>query len=1099
MSEYVPGRVSVVVPIYNVAPFLRDCLDSLRAQTYPDVQVVLVDDGSTDGCAAIAAEYAAADPRFQVITQANAGLSAARNNGLPAADGEFLAFVDSDDVVAAHGYELLVRALDGGADFAAGGVLRLNSRGPYQGGLHRDALKRTDLAAHVSRDHALLRDRTVWNKLYRREFYDRHHLEFPVGRLFEDVPVTIPAHALAGKVAVVAEPIYFWRAREGAVRSITQTENDLRNLVDRFYTTNLTRKLLDDAGRPDLRRVYERQAIWDKLSNYLKFLPGASPEYRDTFLDLAVAYLEQAGPDALADQPPAIRRQWQLVRERRMDDLVTLVDRDGQAADAARTAARPEAIIHDVAWRDGRLELIGTASTPPGSPRAGVVRLYWLKVLGGRRRIPLWARPHRAAGPGGFRIVVDPAALLAGNSWTVAGATTQGLHRPRKLPVRLALEFNAMPPGHTLADGVRVTPVEVKKHLRIQVTRAAGTLAGGHRDGADLVLTGRLRTRPADPARIDLSWAKGVVAHSVPAEVADDLTFTARVPLAAVALPGTDDNHATGLYTQRLAVDLVAGGKTVPLAAADDFRATRTAYGADEVYLAVSETRQVRLCTRPLGPVVTAAELSPAGVLTLRGDSGRPVDGELLLRLRGRHKDLAVPLRAADGPWTAVVDLTAVPTLAGPLPLVSGVWDVTFRADGQRRPVIAPLGFADEAWSELPGAVTTADGTRIALRRAPAERITVSVAAAEVTSAPGAELPLRDVVLFDAAPGRRYFDDPAALLDELIGRPGAPVALWTAEHGEPVPDGATGVRLGGEQWRAALATSRWIITNDDLPRWFRPRAGQTVLRLAGGWPVARFGALAAAHPYGATLIEQLTADAGKWTAVASPGRDATPVLRQELRFDGPVLEFGRPAADVLEHRDHESARIALAERLGLDPATRFVLYAPTRRLMDLRKRGWSDPGRLLDLRLVADALPAGHRLLVRRHPALHDDVAGLADGVLDVSTLPRASDLLPAVGVLISDYSSLIADYSATGRPVLLYVPDLADFRSSPGLNLDVESSAPGPLLSTSAEVADALRDLETVTADYAAATKSFAAAHGPRAAGRASANLVDWLLSVER
>lgn len=1098
MPELVPGRVSVVVPIYNVAPFLRDCLDSLRAQTYHDVQVVLVDDGSTDGCAAIAAEYAAADPRFRVITQANAGLSAARNNGLPHADGEFIAFVDSDDVLVAHAYELLVRALDGGADFAAGGVLRLNSRGPYQGALHPNALKRTDLAAHVSRDHAMLRDRTIWNKLYRREFYDRHGLEFPVGRLFEDVPVTLPAHALAEKVAVVAEPIYYWRAREGAVRSITQTENDLRNLVDRFYTTNLTRDLLDAAGRPELRRVYERQAIWDKLSNYLKFLPGASQEYRDTFLDLATAYLDQAGPDALADQPHAIRKQWELVRDRRMDDLVALVDKDVRAVEQARTSSIPEAVIHDVAWNNGKLELTGAAVTPAGGPRVGVLRVYWLKQLGGRRRIPLWARPHRAAGPGGVRITVDPAALLGGKSWTVAGAITQGLRKPRKLPVRLALEFNAVPPGHAVAEGVRVTPVEVKKHLRLQVTRSAGLLSGGHRDGDDLVLEGRLRTGAPGPARVELSWARGVVAHTVPAEVADDLTFRARVPLAAVALPDTDDNHATGLYGQRLMLDLVAGDTTVALAAADDFRAARTAYGADEVYLAASETRQVRLCTRPLGPVVTAAELSDAGVLTLRGDTPHPIDGEVLLRLRGRLKDMAVPLRAAEGPWEAALDLTGVPTLSGPLPLVTGVWDVTFRTAGRRRPVVAPLGFADEAWAVLPGAVTTGDGTRIALRRAPAERVTVAVeipAPSPDSAGPAAGLPLRDAVLLDG----RYFDDRAALLDELVTRPGAPAALWTAEHGEPVPERATRVRLGGAEWRTALTTSRWIVTDGDLPRWFVPRDGQTVLRLGGGWPIARFGALAAAHPYGGALIEQLTADAAKWTAVASPSPDATVVLRRELLFEGRVLETGRPSADALEAGDHEAARVALTRRLGLDPETRFVLYAPTRRLMDLRKRGWSDPGRLLDLRLAADALPPGHRLLVRRHPALRDDVAGLADGVLDVSGLPRASDLLSAVEVLVSDYSSVIADWTATGRPVLLYVPDLADFRSSPGLNLDVEAEAPGPLLRTSAEVADALRDVETVTADYQAATKSFAAAHGRRSAGRASAKLVDWLLAVER
>jgi CDP-glycerol glycerophosphotransferase len=217
----IAGLVSVIVPMYNVEPFLRDCLDSLRAQTYRDLEVILVDDGSTDDCAVIAEEFVRTDPRFRLIRQENAGLSMARNNGLEHATGEFVAFVDSDDVLAAHAYELLVLALAGGADFASGGVLRLNSRGTYAGEPHKTAVSTTDLKAHVSRNHELLRDRTIWNKLYRRSFYDQHGFEFPPGRLFEDVPVTVPAHALARKAAIVAEPIYFWRVREGAVLSIT--------------------------------------------------------------------------------------------------------------------------------------------------------------------------------------------------------------------------------------------------------------------------------------------------------------------------------------------------------------------------------------------------------------------------------------------------------------------------------------------------------------------------------------------------------------------------------------------------------------------------------------------------------------------------------------------------------------------------------------------------------------------------------------------------------------------------------------------------------------------------------------------------------------
>ena len=187
--------------------------------------------------------------------------------------------------------------------------------------------------------------------------------------------------------------------------------------------------------------------------------------------------------------------------------------------------------------------------------------------------------------------------------------------------------------------------------------------------------------------------------------------------------------------------------------------------------------------------------------------------------------------------------------------------------------------------------------------------------------------------------------------------------------------------------------------------------------------------------------------------------------------------------------------------MEMPEGTRLVLYAPTRRPMDLRKRGWSDPGKLLDLPGVEAALPPGHVLLVRRHPGMGDDVLGLGlvPGVLDVSGYPRVAELLLAADVLITDYSALLADYAVTGRPALLYVPDLAEFEVSPGLNVDLGTVAPGPLLRTSAEVVAAVRSIGTVLADHEQAAKAFAESHATAGAGQAATRLVDWLLAAGR
>jgi CDP-glycerol glycerophosphotransferase len=205
-----PPRISVIVPVYNVERYLPPCLESLAAQTFGDLEVVMVDDGSTDGSAALAREFARRDPRFRLLQQANGGLSKARNTGIEAAAGEFIAFADSDDVVPPRAYELLIGALDKtGSDFASGNVHRLTTAGTSQARFLARTFARTRLKTHVTRDRSLLADRTAWNKLFRRSFWQAHGWRFPEGRYNEDIPVILRAHFAARSVDVLEDPVDF--------------------------------------------------------------------------------------------------------------------------------------------------------------------------------------------------------------------------------------------------------------------------------------------------------------------------------------------------------------------------------------------------------------------------------------------------------------------------------------------------------------------------------------------------------------------------------------------------------------------------------------------------------------------------------------------------------------------------------------------------------------------------------------------------------------------------------------------------------------------------------------------------------------------------
>ena len=201
------ARLSVVVPFFNVEAYIGEALESIARQTLQDIEVIMVDDGSTDGSAFIAKSLTARDPRFRLIEQPNRGLGPARNAGVREASAPYLAFADSDDLVDPHAYELLVSSLERtGSDIACGGVRRFKGTGLESSWLHDEAFKETVQRTHVTQRPILLRDRTAWNKVFRRSFWDANSLEFP-GTLYEDGPVTLRAHVLASSVDIFRDVV----------------------------------------------------------------------------------------------------------------------------------------------------------------------------------------------------------------------------------------------------------------------------------------------------------------------------------------------------------------------------------------------------------------------------------------------------------------------------------------------------------------------------------------------------------------------------------------------------------------------------------------------------------------------------------------------------------------------------------------------------------------------------------------------------------------------------------------------------------------------------------------------------------------------------
>ena len=485
-------KLSVVVPIYNVEPYLRECLASLAAQTLRELEVIMVDDGSTDGSAALADEMAAEDGRFRLVVQENQGLGPARNTGVRHATGEYLAFVDSDDVVPPRAYELLIRSLEEtGSDFASGNVERLEIGGmTTQSALHRGlaAAKRT----HVSRDHRLLRDRTAWNKVFRRGFWDEHGFAFPAG-WYEDSPVMLPAHVAAASVDVIAEPVYRWRRR---LDSISEGRAGVDNLSARIAVMRGVRDGLPAVYHDDFDRIL----LEVDLEILLRSLPGLAEADQRTLAAQVAPLAAAIAPEVLARRPAAERICLMLMATGRFEELrqVLADQRDlggvrlrskggrfyadypfaGEAYDVTDDL-RPKADVEKAWWQDGLLHLIGRAYLP-GVPTSSLK--VWLRPsgrVGSAVRIDLPVTPTKN---GSFSATIDPARLkLLGRWWQadwklcvkVAG---QGLERKHSFGCT-GEALAAWPEPRQVSKGVGLLPVggRGRFQLRVQPGNAAAT------------------------------------------------------------------------------------------------------------------------------------------------------------------------------------------------------------------------------------------------------------------------------------------------------------------------------------------------------------------------------------------------------------------------------------------------------------------------------------------------------------------------------------------------------------------------------------------------------------------------------------------------
>lgn len=276
-------KVSVIVPVYNVEQYIGSCVNSILNQSLEDIEIILVNDGSPDRCPEICDQFSESDIRIKVIHKPNGGVSAARNDGLKAASGEYVIFCDSDDWMEANALELLYqKAISTNSDIVIGDVYMARKSGNSYVKFYRDEFVTSDqefiielIKADIYRTYCPCPAEGgpafgyggPWNKLVRKQLLDENKVSFDlrVKGIFDDILYTAYILSYAGRIAYIQKPVYYYRIVES---SITHT-----------YKPNV---------------VEINDAIFNSWDEFFKKSGGGFDVYREAFSACIMRRLEEA-------------------------------------------------------------------------------------------------------------------------------------------------------------------------------------------------------------------------------------------------------------------------------------------------------------------------------------------------------------------------------------------------------------------------------------------------------------------------------------------------------------------------------------------------------------------------------------------------------------------------------------------------------------------------------------------------------------------------------------------------------------------------------------------------------------------------------------
>jgi len=1135
-------RVSVIIPVYNVQEFLKECVDSVLAQTIinkeltdgyeRNLQIILVDDGSTDDSGKIAREYADSFDNVDYVHEKNQGLGHARNYGCEFAEGDYIVFLDSDDLVPPKAYERMYdSAVKNDVDFTIGNVTRFTSKKTRRIKIHLTAFSGTKEVTHITESPELFYDTTAWNKMIKKTFWDKHDFKFPEGILYEDIPVSMPMHYLAEKVSIIYETCYLWRIREGISKSITQTTDNTKNLKDRltvmgmvddFYNENVNEKGLH------LTKTIKWLNI--DLKMYIDTLIKQTEEESIPFRNLLIDYINKnIDLNDLNYVNEIDKLKYEYLLDDKFDKLVKLINFEKRDLKFTNVYSNGSHMVIDVdenifgtspfiidqyikedykrnniqkvALKKDELVVKAYTIIPGLEIKDFKDREYsfYLVNSDSHKKLPLEFDDVKSKNlPSEFNI-------RYGNKLSYDAASFQ-VHIPYSKLIddhefngenRIEVNFKqdnvvynyflSKPKKRVIASSNFKARIYENTYFSIVYDEYKELILNINPikycyDNV-MIEDGQLCINsPVYNGNLFLCYDNDLIndKYKIPLNY-DDINQVYSINLEKIAnIPGQIryENDEPIVYKDKKQLYLNSSEGQIIINALRDYHFDIQRENHLSLITNISSNNQTINMEVKLYSIKDINNLNSA-VLYLKDkinfedvpiSSSNLNNDKINFNFNFANENLLKNLYHGVHDLYVKYDIDGI-IFSTPLYLLN-----LFNHDYSKKLYDYKLYRSGKSTLRIRSTRKWPESENTKIKRKEISKTKYELFR---------KLPINPKrIMFESMWGKQFSCNPRYLYEYINENYPDYECIWSfVDEHKSITGNAKRVRKHSLKYYYYLATSKFFCDNVNFDNEFIKRDGQVYIQTMHGTPLKTLG-LDVKQDFNSQESEkEFINRCSRWDYLLVQSDYVAGLSKGCFGYDGKILKFGYPRNDILYSKDNPDELNKLKQKLGLPLDKKVILYAPTWRMKN-------DFDLMLDLNSFKKSLSNEYVLVLRMHHLAGNNLNQLENDefIFDLSQYGSMEELYLVSDILITDYSSAMFDYAILDRPILLFTYDMEEYVNSiRGTYFNLEEYNPGPILYTSKEVENAIINIEDIEDKYKGDRHKFQAKFNQYESGKSS------------